>query len=171
MEHVRDACGLSRGGLYHHFGHKRALLQALLDAEVQELARTCEAAPHPLIALLQSGSGHLGAVPGVLAAIERPEDRLDYLACLDQAVARYLSPTLGKALTGHVQQGVDPAHVAELFVTVNAQINRRQLLLHWDPEDAVAFAATALVALSSLLMQPETLQPVLQGLRTTGAAT
>ena len=37
MEELRQQCGLSRGGLYHHFDGKRALLHGLVDQEIAQL--------------------------------------------------------------------------------------------------------------------------------------
>lgn len=108
----------------------------------------------PVAILLRAGSRHLGNPQGVLAAMSGESERLDYLSSLDQATARLLAPALGASLRGHVRPGVDPVHVAELFLIVNAQINRRVLTGLWDRESAMDFAATALQALAPLLRDP-----------------
>ena len=42
MEDIRLACGISRGGLYHHFSNKRAVLDALAEEEVGLLAEALD---------------------------------------------------------------------------------------------------------------------------------
>src|SRR5258706_12703170 len=41
---LADACGLSRGALYHYFTSKEAILFAILDAHVREMIDDVEAA-------------------------------------------------------------------------------------------------------------------------------
>ena len=41
---LADACGLSRGALYHYFDSKEAILFAILDAHIREMIRHVEAA-------------------------------------------------------------------------------------------------------------------------------
>ena len=106
MEDIRRACGISRGGLYHHFANKRAVLAALVEREVAALVAVVEAAKgSPIAALLRAGSGHLGAAPGVVSGVSSEDERLDYLSCLDQAFATLLSEPLGARL----QTAVRPA--------------------------------------------------------------
>ena len=150
MENIRRAAGLSRGGLYHHFGNRRAVLNALVDAEVAALAEM------------------LGAEAGVLAALGSEEERMDYLSALEDAFARHLRPALTARLEDGVRAGTEPGHVAELFLTVASHINRREILGHWNPGEAARFAATALDALAPLLADPAALAPLVAALRERG---
>lgn len=171
MEDIRTACGISRGGLYHHFAGKRAVLDALVDDEVVALAEALgNESAAPLPTLLLAGSTHLGAAPGVLAGLRSREERLDYLSALDQAFAARLSAPLGARLETDVRPGIDPRHVAELVVTVNAHVNRREILGDWTAKEAAGFAATALEALAPLLADPAQLDPVIATLREKAAA-
>ena len=165
MEHIRLACGISRGGLYHHFGNKRAILDALVEAEVSRLVLDFEAASGPPIAaVLTLGSSHLGGATGVLAHLSKPEERQDYLSSLDTAVFNLLSPVLCRRLASCVEDGVAPGHVAELFLTINSHINRREIMGDWDRREAAAFAATALLSLEPLLRKPTGLAPIIERL-------
>lgn len=162
MEDIRLACGISRGGLYHHFANKRAVLEGLVAEEVTQLAGVLAAAEtSPILALLRSGSGHLGRDVGVLAALSTRDDKLDYLAALDDAYATILMAPLSAQLKDHVRAGVHPGHVVELFLTINAHINRREILGQWSRQDAAGFAATALAALAPLLAAPQGLDPII----------
>jgi hypothetical protein len=76
-----------------------------------------------------------------------------------------LSVPLRDRLEGFVRAGVDPAHVAELFLTVNAHINRRVVLGAWSDAQAMGFAATGLEALAPLLRDPSELDPIILELR------
>ena len=166
MEDIRRACALSRGGLYHHFANKRAVLDAVVAEEVAQLSRLVSTSKgDPLSALLTAGSSHLGAHTGVLATLQTHAEKQDYLSALDQAITADLSPVLAQNLAASVKPGTDPAHVAELFLTINAHINRREILGDWSRATAAAFAATALTALAPLLKNPETLHPIIADLK------
>lgn len=172
MEDIRLACGISRGGLYHHFSSKRAVLDALVDDEVADLARALhDSDASPIAALLQAGSGHLGRDAGVLSGLHSREEKVDYLSSLDQAFATHLSDRLALRLRDHVRPGTDPDHVAELFLTINAHINRRQILGTWTGADAAGFAATALQTLAPLLRRPSDLDPIILDLQEKAAPT
>lgn len=166
MEDIRLACGISRGGLYHHFSNKRAILAALVMAEAKTLARALEeetGAPIPV--LLAAGSSHLGGEPGILSALKSTEEKQDYLSAISDAHGMVLREVLEHRLVDHVRQGVDPAHVAELFLTVNAHINRREILGQWSNAEASGFAATALEALAPFLRSPGDLEPMIKDLK------
>lgn len=166
MEDIRLACGISRGGLYHHFANKRAVLDALVEEEVSLLAdRLDDQTQPPIPALLRAGSGHLGGDVGVLSALETRDEKLDYLSALDQAFSAILRDALHRRITDSVRDDINPEHVAELFLTVNAQINRRAILGDWSDPDAAGFAATALTALAPLLKRPGDLYPVISDLK------
>jgi AcrR family transcriptional regulator len=162
MEDIRLECKLSRGGLYHHFGNKRAVLNALIEEEVTGLARVLdEAKIWPIAALLDFGSSHLGNDQGILADLNTKEERLEYLSSLELAFDQHLTPILGKKMQQHVLPTFDAMHVVELFMTVNMHINRRQILGDWTEERAAGFAATALQALVPFLNDPEQLQAII----------
>jgi len=149
MEDIRKACGISRGGLYHHFSNKAAILDALVDIEVENLAMSITKAPNFLAFLLRHSSSQ--QEQGLLEAFVTTEEKRAYLSALDLALTKYLMPVLEEGLVSLVLPGVRPDHVAELFLTVNAHINRRVVLGEWSDEEASQFAGTALVALTSFL--------------------
>lgn len=166
MEDIRRACGISRGGLYHHFQNKRAVLDALVEDEVTQLAeilKDIETCPIP--ALLQAGSGHLGNDPGVISDLRTTGEKLDYLFSLEQAQAACLSDILRDRLKPFTRPKVDPGHVAELFLTINAHINRREILNHWTSAEAAGFAATGLEALAPFLKSCSELEPIISKLK------
>lgn len=168
MEDIRIACGISRGGLYHHFANRRAVLGALVEEEVEELARLVESSQRsPIIVLLEAGSSHLGNAKGVLAGLSTEDERLDYLTSLDQAFAARLSDPLRIRLKDAVLQNVDPGHVAELFLTISTHINRREILGQWRFTQAAGFTATALQMLAAMLRNPSDLDPVIAELKRT----
>ncbi|WP_162889275.1 TetR/AcrR family transcriptional regulator [Maritalea myrionectae] len=166
MEDIRLECQLSRGGLYHHFGNKRAVLDALIEEEVLGLVRVIdESEVWPIAVLLDFGSSHLGNDPGIVADLNAQEERLDYLSSLEVAFDRHLTLVLGKKMQEHVLPEFDAGHVSELFVTVNAHINRRQILGDWTEEQAAGFAATALQALVPFLKDPTQLHATIAELK------
>jgi len=165
MEDIREACEISRGGLYHHFANKRAVLDAIVEVETTALADALDATPKaPIPALLGAGSSLLGNDPGIVAGLATHDDRLEYLSALDQAFAKILTPRLEAALAGHTRKGTNPADLAELFLVVNAQINRRTLLGDWSEARAARFAATALAAFAPLLRDTTDLAPIIADL-------
>ena len=165
MEDIRNACGISRGGLYHHFGNKVAILNALVTEEVEALADVLEASERsPIEVLLEAGSSHLGNEAGIITALKTTEEKLTYLSGLDLAITRNLSPILGIKLADSVRPDVNPAHVAELFLTVNAHINRRTCLGDWTEAQSAKFAATALEAIAPFLKDPSGLHKIIQTL-------
>ena len=166
MEDIRLACGISRGGLYHHFSNKRAVLNALVVEEVGGLADALnEKDASPILVLLQNGSSHLGGDAGVFSALQTLEEKLDYLSALEQAFSAVLRDTLIARMREFVREGINAEHVAELFLTVNAHINRREILGDWSAAQAAGFAATSLEALAPLLKSPEELDPILFDLK------
>ncbi|MDA7427208.1 helix-turn-helix domain containing protein [Primorskyibacter aestuariivivens] len=166
MEDIRLACGLSRGGLYHHFANKRAILHGLIEDDIRKIAGVLtDHATAPIPALLRAGSAALGHDRGILKGLLSKEDKLDYLAALDEAFDTVLRDPLAARLRGDVRPGIASAHVAELFLTVNAHINRREILGTWRQEDAARFAATALMALEPLLKSPSGLDPIIAELK------
>lgn len=166
MEDIRLACGISRGGLYHHFQNKRAVLDALVEDEVAQLAEVLtDTETSPIPALLRAGSGHLGNDPGVISDLRTTGEKLDYLSSLEQAQATRLSDVLRDRLKRFTRPEVDPGHVAELFLTINAHINRREILNHWTAAEAAGFAATGLEALAPFLTTRSELEPIISKLK------
>ena len=166
MEDIRLACGISRGGLYHHFSNKRAVLDALVEEEVASLAAVLDAQDaSPIPALLRVGSSHLGNDLGVVSFLETQAEKLDYLSALELAFTSVLRETLSDRLYGYVRDGTNPKHVAELFLTITAHINRREILGEWDSAEAAGFAATSLEALAPFLQSPEDLNPIISDMR------
>lgn len=163
MEDIRRACGISRGGLYHHFANQRAILQALAFEDAAALAAPARAGG--LRAVLEQGAVHLGAGEGLLSALTGRAERLDYIAGYERGLDEKVALALTDDLRGDVVDGVLPEHVTELFLTVNARINRRQILGEWSHEEARAFAATALGALLPFLKDPQPLHAILAELR------
>lgn len=171
MEDIRLACGISRGGLYHHFSNKRAVLHALVESEVAVLAAVLDDdGTSPIPALLRAGAGHLGNEPGVLPALQTSAEKLDYLSALETAFASVLKGPLCDQLTGRVRRETDPNHICELFLTINAHINRRQILGDWTGAEAAGFAATSLEALAPFLKDPKELAPIIKELKNRATA-
>lgn len=165
MEHIRTACGISRGGLYHHFGSRRAILDALIVREVAALAEVVENdGGNPVAAVIHAGSMHLGGSAGVLAAMHGRDERLEYLSSLEEAFARQLAPPLARALAGTLADGVDTEDAAELFLAIATELNRREILQDWTAARARRFGATALRAFATLLRDPGELEPVIAAL-------
>ncbi|UYV38352.1 TetR/AcrR family transcriptional regulator [Rhodobacteraceae bacterium D3-12] len=132
MEDIRLACGISRGGLYHHFSNKRAVLDALVREEVGGLADALnDKEASPILVLLLNGSSHLGGDAGVVSALQTLEDKLDYLFALEQAFSVVLKDALLARMTNFVRDDINVEHVVELFLTINALINRREVI-PWD---------------------------------------
>lgn len=166
MEDIRLACGMSRGGLYHHFGNKRAVLNALVADDVSQLVENLGADGGPTIPrLLRAGSRHLGDQDDLLDGMHTTEDRLEYLSSLELALNDRMRDALADRLGQEVRSGVNAAHVAELFVTINAQINRRELLGDWTTPQAADFAATALTAICPFFHDQSELQLAIEELR------
>ena len=152
------------GGPEHDPG--RAVLEALVEDEVRQLTEVLkDATAPPIVALLQYGSSHLGNDGGVLTGLTSREEKLDYLSALDEALAAILHDALATRLTGYVKLDTNPEHVAELFLTINSHINRREILGLWSRNESAGFAATALSALAPLLQTPSDLEPIISGLQ------
>lgn len=171
MEDIRLACGISRGGLYHHFSSKRAVLNGLVESEVSALVEALDVdGASPILVLLQAGSSHLGGDAGVLAALETLEEKRDYLSALDQAFSTVLKSPLLARMVAYARDDINAEHLTELFLTVNAHINRREILGDWSSAQAAGFAATALEALAPLLKHPEELASIIAELQKKASA-
>lgn len=173
IEDVLKASGLSRGGFYHHFRTRKDLLASLIEAETEDLAQRAVMHPNGVFAgLLATGSTHAGAGPGILQTLSRPEDIADYLDLLERAHMRLLRPHLVAAITEGVSSGryapVKPEHAADLFLAVNALINRRALTGDWDAGHAASFAVTALSAIGALLGAKDEFLSLADSLNQTG---
>jgi len=166
MEDIRLACGISRGGLYHHFSNKRAVLYALVEGEVALVAGALNSEDVPPIpALLLAGSSHLGCDAGVVSALKTQAEKLDYLSALELAFESALRESLSDRLKSYVREGTNPNHVSELFLTINSHINRREILGHWSSAQAAGFASTSLEALAPLLKSSADLDPFISDLK------
>ena len=165
MEDIRKACGISRGGLYHHFGKKTAILDAIVAQEVMALADLLQkAGTSPIETLLERGSSQLGNEEGILASLKTLAEKRIYLSSLDQAIALHLRPVLQEKLAGTLNDGIDPNHIAELFLAINQHINHRVIMMEWSTQQSAAFAATALKALSPFLRDQTRLQRIIESL-------
>ena len=172
MEDIRYASGISRGGLYHHFANKGAILAAIVSAEIDELVSAMQLSDSsPIEFLLETGSGQLGHEVGILTALESQEEKTAYLSYVDAAISQHLSPVLGEKLAEYARPNIDPNHVAELFLIVNAHINRRLILQDWSNPQAAAFAATALTALVPYLSDDKRLGRIIHRLQEKGMET
>lgn len=166
MENIRLACEISRGGLYHHFSSKRAILDALVEEEVHQMADAlAEEDASPIIAVLQAGSIHLTGDAGILAALRSQKEKLDYLSALEQSFETVLSGVLRARIERIVRDDIKAEHVSELFLSVNAHINRCEILGRWTGAEAADFAATSLEALKTLLKDCSQLDPVISDLK------
>lgn len=170
MEDIRRACDISRGGLYHHFASKTAILDALVADEVSVLAAKLDASDEmPVLVLLEQASQHLGADAGLMSMLRTRDERLDYLRAFEQACDAILLDALERNFAGHLREDVTPSHVAGLFLTMNSYINRREVLGDWTAGRSAAFAATALQALSGFLRAPDAMAPVISSLKARAA--
>lgn len=137
---VVERAGLTRGALYHHFRDKRALFQAVVEAEAVRVATEIEAgstrAATPLDALLDGAAAFFAAMraPGRARllllegpAVLGPETmrRID-LDTGGQELRRGLEAALGPA--------VCPTRVATLADLVSAMFDRAALAGLADPE-------------------------------------
>ena len=166
MEDIRRACDISRGGLYHHFASKTAILDALVADEVSGLAAKVDASDEmPVLVLLEQASQHLGAEAGLMSMLQTRDERLDYLRAFEQACDAILFDALERNFAGHLREDVPTSHVAALFLTVNSYINRREVLGDWTTGQSAAFAATALQSLSGFLRAPDALSLVISTLK------
>ena len=63
---VVERAGVTRGALYHHFKDKKALFQAVLEAEAKRIASEIEkessGAPTPVAALIEGGKAYFDAM-------------------------------------------------------------------------------------------------------------
>ena len=172
MEDIRLACEISRGGLYHHFANKTAIVSAIVEDEVKRLAATVtNSAQSPILAVLGAGSAHLGNDAGVFATLELEHDKLAYLSFLEQATADHLRPVIRAKLAPYVEDGADSGHVTELFLAVNALINRRVMLAEWDDAEGRRFAATALRTLAPLMRDGDALISIAEQIQHGGECT
>jgi len=166
MEDIRLACGISRGGLYHYFGNKNAILAAIIECETEALLRDLEGlGSNPIEALLRAGSGHLGNEAGIVTVLGSDEEKLTYLAYLETAQYRIIRPVLQDAMEDAVRRGIDTAHVVELFLTVNSLINRRVIMGEWTMAYGAGFAATALDALAPLMSDEDAIRRLAEAIR------
>ena len=162
IEAIRNAAGLSRGGFYHHFAAKADILAVIVDTEVTALADKISAqglgGAAGFQSLILSGGAHAGNKVGILATLSQPADLEVYLAHLERSQQRHLRPLLIDLVLSGIATGEfasEPAdHVADLFLSINARINRGEILGIWSPDDARAFAHTALKAMGRLLDHP-----------------
>jgi len=165
MEDIRKAAGLSRGGLYHHFDNKAAILAALIEAETKALAGAVEREADPIIALLKGGSIHMGAEVGILGALHGKEEVRLYLSLLQSAQHERLGPVLEAAIAAGTTAGryaeVNARHTAGLFLATNDHINHGTLLEEWSGQEAAGFAALALTAFARLLEVENVFAPLI----------
>ncbi|PSL20478.1 TetR/AcrR family transcriptional regulator [Shimia abyssi] len=165
MEEIRLACGISRGGLYHHFSNKRAVLDALVMQEVSALVPVLADGDSPISALIYAGSNHLNEGQSLRAAFQSTAEKLEYLSALERAFTALLRQPLATRLVGSVVEGVNADHVAELFLIINGHINLREILGEWSPSESASFAATSLRALCPLLKAPSGLDQIIKELQ------
>jgi AcrR family transcriptional regulator len=161
IEHIRARTGLSRGGFYHHFRSKSAVMQALVEREQNALAAM---AGPDLVALLTIGSSYLDAAPGLETSLTAPDDVALYLGYLEQAQDRYLAPLIAEALTRSGDLPMPAEHAAQIILSVNHRISRQVLTGHWAQDAAVSFARSALIGCEAMLDKPGLFSPVLTAL-------
>ena len=161
IEHIRAETGLSRGGFYHHFGSKSAVLQALVDREQKALA---QAAGPDLCALLTKGSAYLDAPAGVEKSLSAPDDITLYLGYLETAQDRYLAPLIEEALSRNGNLPMPAAHAAQIILAVNHRITCKVMAGEWDEDDAISFTRSALTGCERMLQRPGLFSPVLVAL-------
>lgn len=158
IEHIRRATQLSRGGFYHHFGSKSALLRALVEREQEQLVKDAGA---DLVTLVALGSSFASADPGVEITLSAPDDIALYLTYLEAAQDRLLAPLIESAIKRDGDGALPPAHAAEIFLAVNIRITRQVMTGKWSPDQARSFSATALRACATLIGRPGLFAPVI----------
>lgn len=161
IEHIRAETGLSRGGFYHHFGSKSAVLQALVDREQKALA---QAAGPDLCALLTKGSAYLDAPAGVEESLSAPDDITLYLGYLETAQDRYLAPLIEEALSRNCALTMPAAHAAQIVLAVNHRITCQAMAGDWGEDAAISFTRSALTGCERMLQRPGLFAPVLAAL-------
>jgi AcrR family transcriptional regulator len=158
IEHIRAETGLSRGGFYHHFGSKTAVMQALVDREQQGLA---SAAGPDLLALLTKGSAYLRAGSGVEESLSQAEDITLYLGFLEAAQDFHLAPLIETALSKDGPLPMPAEHAAQIILSVNHRITRQVMFGVWTDAQAVDFTRSALLACETMLGRKGLFAPVL----------
>lgn len=161
IEHIRAATGLSRGGIYHHFGSKSAVMQALVEREQTALAL---AAGPDLVALLTRGSAYLDAEPSVETSLTTRDEIALYLNYLEQAQDTHLAPLIEEALRRAGSLPMPADHAAQIVMSVNHRINRKVLTGNWTKDETLAFTRSALLACEAMLLKPGFFAPVLAAL-------
>jgi len=132
---VMERAGVSKGGFYHHFASKEALLEALAarmaDDSLLQLGASLDEPDVGAIARLNAllaGSRRLKAanasvVLALFAAIFRPENLVLYHR-LNEAVASRMRPVLARILAQGMAEGVfhvsDPDGLAEILLRIGA---------------------------------------------------
>jgi AcrR family transcriptional regulator len=129
-----EAAGVTRGALYHHFADKRALFEAVVEAEATSVAAEIEtAAPAslaPLDALVEGSRAYLAAMrsPGRTrlllldgpAVLGRPE--------MDAIDARHGNRTLREGLAAAMRAGaIRKLPLDALTVLLGAMLDRAAL--------------------------------------------
>ncbi|WP_420396169.1 TetR/AcrR family transcriptional regulator [Nioella sp.] len=161
IEHIRAETGLSRGGFYHHFGSKSAVMQALVEREQKALA---QATGPDLCALLTKGSAYLDATAGVEDSLSAPDDITIYLGYLEKAQDQFLAPLIEEALSQSGNLPMPAEHAAQIILSVNHRITRQVLTGQWAQDTAVFFARNALIGCEAMLEKPGLFAPVLTAL-------
>ena len=151
IEHIRAETGLSRGGFYHHFGSKAAVLKALVDREQSTLAK---GSGTDLRALLTEGSAYLDATPGIEACLSDPDDITLYLGYLEYAQDTHLAPLIAEALQRSGDLPMPASHAAQIFLAVNHRITRQVLTGGWNKEESLFFTRSALLGFEKMLHRP-----------------
>lgn len=161
IEHIRAETGLSRGGFYHHFASKPAVMQALVEREQEGLAM---AAGPDLPALLAKGSAYLQASPGVEESLSQADDITLYLGFLETAQDRHLAPLIETALRQTGPLPMPAEHAAQIILAVNHRISRQVVFGAWTDAQAIAFTRSALLACEAMLDRAGLFAPVLAAL-------
>lgn len=150
---IATRAGLTRGALYHHFADKRALLEAVIEAEHAAVAAEIEAGAGPAtdaLAALKAGAvAYLGAMraPGrvVLMLVEGPAALGPEAArAID---ARHARATLQAGLEAAMATGaIAPGPAEALTDVLGAAFDGAALALHRGrPADQVEAAMRALI--------------------------
>lgn len=162
IEHIRAETSLSRGGFYHHFGSKSAVLRSLVEEEQKALAQ--RAGPD-LLELLAGGSSYLDAAPGVEACLSDPDDIALYLGYLETAQDRQIAPLIEAALDQLGDLPMPAAHAAQIFLAVNHRITRQVLTGEWTRSEAISFTRSALAGFQTMLNRPNLFTPVMSAIK------
>lgn len=170
VDDILSEVGISKGGFYHHFKSKEAVLREAVHREQVNLLSGLETTSDEvdpvegLLAVFEKGSVSLGAGEGVLSTLQSFQARTIYLDQLEIELEQHLKPYLQQLIRTGVEhsvfRSVNPEATAEIFFAVNNHGNRQAILKQLDQQTLAQFNATAIGLLGLHLGIEEKLAPI-----------